>query len=177
MHDVATLQRLFNRQFAEQENTILVKGDDEPVYLPADKQCEHHRIVFAHGFFASALHEIAHWCIAGHARRQLQDYGYWYEAERDLVTQQQFAAVEAKPQALEWIFSQACQFRFVLSIDNLSAPRQAFAYFKDSVLEQVKYYQQQGLPNRAQLWYNALSEHFNCPEYYKHIDFSTIEVY
>lgn len=177
MHDVANLQSLFNTLFAEQENTILVKGDDEPIYLPADKHCKQHRIVFAHGFFASALHEIAHWCIAGNERRQLQDYGYWYEAERDIEAQQQFAAVEAKPQALEWIFSQACQFRFVLSIDNLSAPRQAFSYFKNAVLEEVEHYQQQGLPKRAELWYNTLSAHFNCPKDYRQIDFSTMDVY
>ncbi|MDI8993212.1 elongation factor P hydroxylase, partial [Salmonella enterica subsp. enterica serovar Anatum] len=41
------------------------------IYLPADAQVPYHRIVFAHGFYASALHEISHWCIAGKARREL----------------------------------------------------------------------------------------------------------
>ncbi len=56
--DVQRLIEVFNRCFAVSHNTLLVSGDDEPVYLPADEQCEYHRIIFAHGFFASALHEI-----------------------------------------------------------------------------------------------------------------------
>src|SRR5690606_39383874 len=47
-------------------------------YLPASEPDGLARVVFAHGFFASALHEIAHWCIAGDYRRTLHDYGYWY---------------------------------------------------------------------------------------------------
>ncbi|MGC6745047.1 elongation factor P hydroxylase [Escherichia coli] len=46
-------------------NTRLIKGDDEPIYLPADAEVPYNRIVFAHGFYASAIHEISHWCIAG----------------------------------------------------------------------------------------------------------------
>ncbi|PPS58814.1 hypothetical protein CRX72_23640 [Pantoea sp. BRM17] len=57
---------------------FLIKGDDEPIYLPADAESPWHRVVFAHGFYASALHEISHWCIAGDARRQQVDFGYWY---------------------------------------------------------------------------------------------------
>jgi elongation factor P hydroxylase len=72
------LIHLFNQTFAESENTHLVKGQSEPIYLPANDQVNYHRIIFAHGFFASALHEIAHWCVAGQARRLLEDYGYWY---------------------------------------------------------------------------------------------------
>ncbi|PAW13612.1 elongation factor P hydroxylase, partial [Klebsiella pneumoniae] len=28
------------------------------------------RIVFAHGFCQSPVHEISHWCVAGKARRE-----------------------------------------------------------------------------------------------------------
>ncbi len=50
--------------------------------------------------FASALHEISHWCIAGKARRELVDFGYWYCPDgRDAMTQSQFEDVEVKPQA------------------------------------------------------------------------------
>ncbi|QOD13257.1 elongation factor P hydroxylase [Psychrobacter sp. 28M-43] len=50
------LIQLFNTLFADQQ-VILVRSDGEPEYFPAqnDKPA---RIEFAHGFFASALHEI-----------------------------------------------------------------------------------------------------------------------
>lgn len=47
---------LFNTVFAEQQ-VILARGDDEPEYFPAQDQ-QPARIEFAHGFFASALHEL-----------------------------------------------------------------------------------------------------------------------
>lgn len=50
------LIHLFNTLFVDQQ-VILVRSDGEPEYFPAqnDKPA---RIEFAHGFFASALHEI-----------------------------------------------------------------------------------------------------------------------
>ena len=84
-------------------------GEDEPIYLPADQQCAHHRIIFAHGFFASALHEISHWCIAGPERRLLVDFGYWYEPDgRDVLKQAEFERLEIKPQAVEWALATSC---------------------------------------------------------------------
>ncbi len=56
-HHYQQLIDLFYSRFAEEFNTRLIKGDDEPIYLPADDETPYHRIVFAHGFFASALHE------------------------------------------------------------------------------------------------------------------------
>lgn len=104
-HHYQQLIDLFDSCFAEEFNTRLVKGDDEPIYLPADDDTPYHRIVFAHGFFASALHEISHWCVAGKARRERVDFGYWYCPDgRDAMTQSQFEDVEVKPQAYEWLF-------------------------------------------------------------------------
>ena len=54
-HHYQQLIDLFDSCFAEEFNTRLIKGDDEPIYLPADDETPYHRIVFAHGFFASAL--------------------------------------------------------------------------------------------------------------------------
>ncbi|KAG1715819.1 hypothetical protein ID866_1337 [Astraeus odoratus] len=106
--------------FADDFNTRLIKGDDEPIYLPADAEVPYNRIVFAHGFYASGLHEISHWCIAGKARRELVDFGYWYCPDgRDAATQGQFEDVEVKPQALEWLFCVAAGFPFNVSCDNL----------------------------------------------------------
>ncbi|ONG14617.1 elongation factor P hydroxylase [Escherichia coli] len=67
-HHYEQLIEIFNSCFADDFNTRLIKGDDEPIYLPADAEVPYNRIVFAHGFYASAIHEISHWCIAGKAR-------------------------------------------------------------------------------------------------------------
>ncbi|MGQ7034938.1 elongation factor P hydroxylase, partial [Escherichia coli] len=72
-HHYEQLIEIFNSCFADEFNTRLIKGDDEPIYLPADAEVPYNRIVFAHGFYASAIHEISHWCIAGKARRELVD--------------------------------------------------------------------------------------------------------
>tara|TARA_R110002073_G_scaffold290961_1_gene456005 strand:+ start:25 stop:453 length:429 start_codon:yes stop_codon:yes gene_type:complete len=50
------LIQLFNTLFANQQ-VILARSNDEPEYFPAQDN-EPARIEFAHGFFASALHEI-----------------------------------------------------------------------------------------------------------------------
>lgn len=110
-HHYSQLITLFDRCFSDDFQTRLIKGDDEPIYLPADAESPWNRVVFAHGFYASALHEISHWCIAGEARRKLVDFGYWYCPDgRDAQTQGQFEAVEVKPQALEWMFCVAAGF-------------------------------------------------------------------
>lgn len=64
-HKYEQLIEIFDGCFADDFNTRLIKGDDEPIYLPADEEVPYNRIVFAHGFYASGLHEISHWCIAG----------------------------------------------------------------------------------------------------------------
>lgn len=112
-HHYEQLIEIFNSCFADDFNTRLIKGDDEPIYLPADAEVPYNRIVFAHGFYASAIHEISHWCIAGKARRELVDFGYWYCPDgRDAQTQSQFEDVEVKPQALDWLFCVAAGYPF-----------------------------------------------------------------
>ncbi|WP_019530335.1 elongation factor P hydroxylase [Dasania marina] len=159
---LAELIELFDRCFFQSCNTRLVKGGVEPLYSPADKCCDYHRIIFAHGFFSSALHEIAHWCLAGEQRRKQIDYGYWY-AEDGRSAQQQtiFEAVEVKPQAIEWMFSVASAQKFSLSVDNLNGEYTDPLPFKQAVLAQVKKYCEQGLPQRAALFQQQLIVHFN----------------
>lgn len=119
-HYYEQLIEIFNSCFADEFNTRLIKGDDEPIYLPADAEVPYNRIVFAHGFYASAIHEISHWCIAGKARREQIDFGYWYCPDgRDAQTQSQFEDVEVKPQALDWLFCVAAGYPFNVSCDNL----------------------------------------------------------
>lgn len=149
---------LFNDQFRESHNTILVWGGGEPEYLPATEAENPAKLIFAHGYFASALHEISHWCIAGTERRKLPDYGYWYCPDgRTVAQQKEFERVEVKPQALEWLFSVAVGFRFHISVDNLNG---AGAVDEDSfrlrVRNQADQYLAQGLPLRAQAFKKTL---------------------
>lgn len=154
---VDNLISLFNDTFYDAYNTKLIRGKDEPIYLPRSEASEFHQVVFAHGYFSSALHEIAHWCIAGDARRLLEDYGYWYCPDgRDEQQQKAFESVEIKPQALEWIFSVAANKKFQVSTDNLNGAEPDRKGFQKAVFEQVAIYLRDGLPNRAQAFTEAL---------------------
>lgn len=183
-HDHHDLITLFNSLFQQTENTVLVPGEAEPLYLPADRSCPRDRVIFAHGFFASALHEVSHWCIAGPARRRQVDYGYWYEPDgRSSAQQRLFEAVEVKPQALEWIFAVAAGSRFNLSRDNLSAALSINAgavngwaddeeaggeekgreeAFRGNVQRQARSYIEKGMPQRAELFQQALVMHYRA---------------
>ncbi|TKB45081.1 elongation factor P hydroxylase [Thalassotalea mangrovi] len=161
-HDIDDLIAIFNHQFSESENTLLVRGEDEPVYLPANNQYPYHRIKFAHGFYASALHEIAHWCIAGKERRLLEDFGYWYAPDgRNAQQQAEFEQVEIKPQAIEWAFCVAAGFKFNVSADNLSGIDVDRAAFKAKVYHQVGEYLRCGFPKRAQQFITALQQFYD----------------
>lgn len=163
-HDYQDLIKLFNHCFQITHNTILVKGDDEPIYLPADKTHPQNRLFFAHGFFSSALHECAHWLIAGTERRKQIDFGYWYAPDGRTVEEQiLFESVEIKPQAMEWILSEAAQHRFRISTDNLLGEPSENAPFKKNVFQQVKQYCEQGLSLRARQFRKALCDFYNTP--------------
>ena len=160
---VDELISLFNGLFSDSENTRLERGEHEPVYLPADDRVPYHRIVFAHGFFSSALHEIAHWCVAGPERRLLEDFGYWYEPDgRTPEQQRQFEQVEVKPQALEWIFSVCSGKPFRVSADNLALSAEAHddRIFRERIHQEVLWRLEKGLPARAARFAAALTEHF-----------------
>ena len=134
------LIQLFNTLFTNQQ-VILVRSEGEPEYFPAQDN-EPARIEFAHGFFASALHELSHWCLAGDARRQLPDFGYWYAPDgRTEAQQQAFERVEIKPQALECLFTLACGRNFQVSQDNLFADFDtSSSTFANDVYQQVESY-------------------------------------
>lgn len=133
---VRWLMACFDQCFADQ-HTCLVWGGDEPEYLPAQDN-QPARIQFAHGYFASALHEISHWCIAGPARRQQADLGYWYAPDgRTREQQALFEQVEVKPQALEWLLTVACGRPFRVSLDNLNGDAGDGQAFKDAVHARV----------------------------------------
>ncbi|HHT7855554.1 elongation factor P hydroxylase [Pasteurella multocida] len=164
-HQLSDLIEIFNQCFEQEYNTILVKGGDEPLYVPANENCLHHVIYFARGFYSSGLHEIAHWLVAGKARRQLEDFGYWYEPDgRSTAQQRLFEQVEVKPQAIEWILSDAAGFRYFASVDNLSGEPGDTQPFKQAVYEQVKWYVEKGLPKRAETLRKALCAFYGSPD-------------
>lgn len=134
------LIEVFNQLFAEYQ-VMLVRGAGEPEYIAA-QGAQPARIEFAHGFFASALHELSHWCIAGKHRRTQDDYGYWYAPDGRTEAQQRlFEQVEIKPQALESLFSLATQRPFRVSQDNLSADFDTSnSTFAKDVYDQAKHY-------------------------------------
>jgi elongation factor P hydroxylase len=187
-HYASDLEALFNQAFLTSHNTRLVGGGDEPLYQPSvclnrsQDSAEIRRqlklgrpdareylnateshIYYREDFFASALHEVAHWCIAGEQRRKLIDYGYWYEPDgRSPSKQADFQIAECKPQALEWIFSIICRSDFSVSIDNLQsieAPHNA-APFVTMVQQTVLEYCANGLPLRAQVFAIALQDFY-----------------
>ncbi len=140
MHNAFDLIQLFEHCFFAEFNTRLEGGVDEPLYMPVMPDYPA-RIFFTRDYFASALHEVAHWCVAGAARRLLPDYGYWYAPDgRSTEQQVEFEKVEVKPQALEWIFSAACDARFRVSADNLAAGLGASAEFKEAIAAQARAY-------------------------------------
>lgn len=168
MHHYQDLITLFNSCFLEHYNTELVKGDDEPLYFPADESRPHHTLYFAHGFFASALHETAHWLIAGENRRKLVDFGYWYAPDGRTEAQQTlFQSVEVKPQAMEWVLSRAAGFRFRVSLDNLNGSEADTSAFKEAVYNQVKIYCEKGLPKRAEIFHLALCRFYGTGQQLK----------
>lgn len=149
---------LFNDLFRDAFRTELVGGGDEPEYLPAAGTAAPARVVFTRDYYASALHEVSHWCIAGRRRRGLTDYGYWYAPDgRSAPEQADFEKVEVRPQALESLFSAAAGFRFHVSLDNLSGDGTADEKrFRDRVESQALVYLNSGMPARAVTFAQAL---------------------
>lgn len=164
-HSSSRLQKVFQQCFVNEWNTQLLGGAEEPLYLPAAKRGMQHKLYYREDYFASALHEVAHWCIAGPLRRQKTDFGYWYAPDgRSCEQQLAFQMAEIKPQALEWFFSKACCYRFQVSIDNLAMAEQEAVdatTFMRSVLRQTCIWQSGGLPERAGLFFEALCREFD----------------
>ena len=160
-HNCQDLITIFNALFEVSEQTILLGHGEEPLYLPSDINSPLHRIIFTRDYFASALHEIAHWCIASDARRQQKDYGYWYFPEgRNAEQQRLFEQAEIKPQALECVFAQSAGSQFRVSQDNLATGYGCTESFSKNVAEQVQRYLSEGLPERADRFNKRLKEFY-----------------
>lgn len=169
MHHYSQLISIFNQCFLGDAGTELVRGGHEPVYYPRSQHYPWDRVIFAHGYYASALHEISHWCIAGDDRRRLVDFGYWYNPDgRTQDQQKEFEVVEVKPQAIEWILSRSCNHGFNVSLDNLNGDihlaEQSARVFKENIWQQVQHYLQHGLPKRAHVFSQALLANYRHGE-------------
>lgn len=175
----ARVERVFSDCFAQRYRTRLCGGADEPLYQPAQSPAGCHILSYRGDHFASALHEVAHWCLAGERRRQLPDFGYWYTPDsRNVEQQHAFEAVESKPQALEWFFSRACAYRFGVSVDNPDLAGVGLldvAAFQRAVLAQARAWQKQGLPARAGVFYTALCREFATAVAFTEIGFTLSE--
>ena len=143
--------------------TRLIGGYREPFYkapvegMPAE-------IRFTCDYERSALHELAHWCIAGEQRRKLDDFGYWYEPDgRTLSQQHLFFNVEIRPQAIEKHFCDALEIYFEVSADNLgNFPQKQLNQFSQRVYTQYTRYLVSGFPSRANKIYHCLCDWYQA---------------
>ena len=182
-HSNKRLEAVFNDCFADRYSTRLEGDADEPIYLPATAT-QPARILYRYDYFASALHEIAHWCLAGEERRKHEDYGYWYASDsRSSEQQKDFLRVEVKPQALEWVFSAAAGYPFAVSLDNINARpanpdwdywqqlKQQKIEFTQACRKQAMLWLENGFPTRAQTFITQLLSEFRPGETLHSTDF------
>lgn len=161
MEQCRRIESTFYQCFYRDYRCKLVGGAEEPFYQPGSDG-DYNRVYYREDFPRSALHEVAHWCIAGEQRRQLPDYGYWYEPDgRSESRQREFEQVEAKPQAIEWFLSLGAGLDFRVSIDNLGAGQRDEFPFKLAVWQQACHYLRVGLPSRARMFFDRLCSENN----------------
>jgi elongation factor P hydroxylase len=112
----ARIAASFNARFGRR--ATLIGGAREPLYLPP-APARPAIIRYTHDYAQSALHEIAHWCLASPGRRARVDYGMWYlPPPRSAQDQARFFAVEVPVQALGMLLAEACGVPFHFSVDN-----------------------------------------------------------
>jgi len=151
---------LFNAAFGKEYNVVLKSDSHEPDYIASLDPAIPNVINFANGYCNSALHEIAHWVIAGEKRRKQHDYGYWYAADgRNPEQQKLFQQLEVYPQAIEKAFCEALNKPFRASVDNLNQPVSSseIEAFEEKIENKKNQLKLQGFPLRAQQFLDALS--------------------
>ena len=96
------LTLIFNDLFSSKYNIRLEGGANEPIYLPTSSDCKTNRLIFRSNYISSALHEVAHWCLAGDKRRKMIDYGYWYNKDGRSNIEQKIFEESISDQAHSW---------------------------------------------------------------------------
>lgn len=148
-----------NRRVLYRYATRLSGGHADPFYR-APQGTEPAEVQYTLDYERSALHELGHWCIAGAARRKLDDYGYWYEPDgRTDEQQRRFYEVEIRPQAIEKHFCTALGIHFEVSADNLANfSGNGIDAFSARVHGQYLKYRSAGFPQRATEIYDCLQQ-------------------
>ncbi len=156
----ARIARVFNAEFFDSHHTLMSGGATEPLYEPVAGATPA-RITYTRNYPASALHEAAHWCLAGPGRRQWRDYGYPYvPGPRSAQQRAGFFAAEADVQALEAVFARTCGVRFVVSADDFDASAAELERFAGVVAERTLA-RAANLPPRARRFCEALAMEFD----------------
>ena len=111
-------------------------------------------------FAASALHEAAHWCIAGKHRRARQDFGYDYlPPPRSAEDQRAFFELELRTQSLEALFAEAAGLDFIVSTDDFDAEPGPFARRVRAHLPRTRRWLRTPAGVRAAQFIAALEDH------------------
>lgn len=114
----ARIIEVFNSCFRTAEQTWLIGGANEPWYERAKGDNEA-RLYCRADYAASALHEVAHWCLATQEQRMRDDFGFTYLAPpRTLAAQRAFFQLELPVQSLESLFADAAGIEFKVSADS-----------------------------------------------------------
>ena len=113
--------------------TLHIQGGASEPFYQAPKGNRPAILFFGGDFVRSLFHELAHYCLAGDMRRQIDDFGYWYSpCGRSSKEQKQFEQVEARPQGLEKLFCEIWAVPFSPSLDDFSG-RKASAGFLEKL--------------------------------------------
>lgn len=148
----------FNLSFGETYNVCCLGGFAQPEYLTAAQTQGPAQLRYTRDYAASALHEIAHWCVAGKPRLAQTDFGYGYlPPPRDNAAQQRFFALEFKVQALEAWFASGTGVRFVASADNFECSDEARTAFAQQIADALQACKLSDIPLRAQAFTIALA--------------------
>lgn len=154
--DCEQIKAVFEGVFGQSHHIVLKGGGEEPLYLPAGDGRLVNELIYTRDYAASALHEIAHWCLASPEQLTQKDWGHWYRPDGRTVEQQrQFEQAEARVQGLEWILCMAAGLRFRPSTDNLSGEATDDTPFRDAVYARTLRYCREGIPERAQVLVKA----------------------
>lgn len=157
MLDCQQIKSVFEQEFADTYRVQLSGGAEEPLYIPSDTQ---NQIIYTRDYPASALHEIAHWCLASAEQLQLKDWGHWYTPDGRTAEQQRtFQRAEARVQAIEWLLSIGAGRPFRESSDNLSGEAIDDSEFKDQIYQQAVRWCERGLPERARQLFCAFAKY------------------
>ena len=167
----------FHSLFLESHRTQLRARAGDPVYLPAASATDLSQIIYSNHFWRSALHELAHWFIAGRQRREQRDYDYWYQPERSKAKlQRDFLAAEIKPQALEWHLCSALGQDFFVSLDSFGEDQETLHWFRTAVKDEALRRLRSELPTRAMklvdYWLRESAQRDAYLEYWRSISLS-----